>query len=112
MRQNGESYVAQIPIDKILSKPSVFDRLIQEILIIQVPVKYIQKLTIHYNDGNVINWAGHELTHSVAVLDTSRWEQLSAVYKRMKEIKIIIDTNLLEKDVNQALDELLGKHFK
>ena len=112
MHQCGESYVDKLPIDKILSKPSVFDRLIKEILIIQVPVKYIQKLTIHYSDGNVINWTGNELTQSTTVLDTSKWEQLSSVYKRMKQIKIVIDTNLLEEDVNQALDKLLTKHFK
>lgn len=100
-------------IDKAISriaKPSVFDRIVKEIDAKEIPAKYIEQILVQYYDGNVIELSGSELTHPIPVNRNATWEMMEESFKKMRDVKIFINTDKLEKDINEKVEELLGNY--
>lgn len=100
-------------IDKAIgriSKPSVFDRIVKEIDAHEIPAKYIEQILVQYYDGNVIELKGNELTHPIPVNKDANWSQLEHSFKQMKDVKIFVNTEKLEKDINEEVERLIGKY--
>lgn len=100
-------------LDKAVSrvaKPSVFDRLVREIDCIQIPPRYIQTVLIQYNDGSVVEVEGGDLKYSIPMHKDAKWEKVDEVFRDMKDLKVFIDTETLEKDVNLMVEDFLGKY--
>jgi hypothetical protein len=100
-------------IDKAISriaKPSVFDRIVKEIDAKEIPAKYIEQILVQYYDGNVIELSGSELTHPIPVNKNATWEMMEESFKKMRDVKIFINTDKLEKDINEKVEELLGNY--
>jgi hypothetical protein len=100
-------------IDKAISriaKPSVFDRIVKEVDAKEIPAKYIEQILVQYYDGNVVELKGEELTHPIPVNRNATWEVMEDAFKKMRDVKIFISTDKLEKDINIMVEEYLGKH--
>lgn len=100
-------------IDKAISriaKPSVFDRIVKEIDAKEIPAKYIEQILVQYYDGNVIELSGSELTHPIPVNKNATWEMMEESFKKMRDVKIFINTDKLEKDINEKVEQLLGNY--
>lgn len=91
-------------------KPSVFDRIIQEVDAIEVPTIYIDHIVVQYNDGNTVELRGNEITHPIPVNKNASVEQLEAFFKQMKDVKVFVNIAKLEEDINKKLEELLGDY--
>lgn len=100
-------------LDKAISritKPSVFDRIVKEIDAKEIPAKYIEQILVQYYDGNVIELSGSELTHPIPVNRNISWEVMEDSYKKMRDVKIFINTDKLEKDINEEVEKFLGNY--
>lgn len=100
-------------IDKAISriaKPSVFDRIVKEIDAKEIPAKYIEQILVQYYDGNVVELSGNELTHPIPVNKSATWEMMEDSFKKMRDVKIFINTDRLEKDINEEVEKLLGNY--
>jgi len=100
-------------IDKAISRisrPSVFDRIVKEIIAKEIPSKYIEQILVQYYDGNVIELKGNEITHPIPMNRGARWDQMEASFKKMRDIKVFISTDVLEKDINLLVENLLGDY--
>lgn len=100
-------------IDKAISriaKPSVFDRIVKEIEAKEIPAKYIEQILVQYYDGNVVELSGTELTHPIPVNRSANWEEMEESFKKMRDVKIFINTDRLEKDINEQVEKLLGSY--
>ena len=100
-------------IDKAIgriAKPSVFDRIVKEIDAKEIPAKYIEQILVQYYDGNVVELSGDELTHPIPVNRNASWEAMEDSFKKMRDVKIFINTDRLEKDINEEVEKLLGNH--
>ena len=98
-------------IDKAISriaKPSVFDRIVKEIDAKEIPAKYIEQILVQYYDGNVVELSGNELTHPIPVNKNASWEAMEDSFKKMRDVKIFINTDKLEKDINEEVEKILG----
>ena len=98
-------------IDKAISriaKPSVFDRIVKEIEAKEIPAKYIEQILVQYYDGNVVELSGNELTHPIPVNKNASWEAMEDSFKKMRDVKIFINTDKLEKDINEEVEKILG----
>jgi hypothetical protein len=101
-------------IDKALSKianPSVFDRLVKEVEPVEIPVKYIESIIVQYYDGNIVELKGDDISHPIPVNPTASWEKMEGSFKKMRDVRIFIATDKLEKDVNIVVKSYLGKYF-
>jgi hypothetical protein len=98
-------------IDKAISriaKPSVFDRIVKEIEAREIPAKYVEQILVQYYDGNVVELRGDEITHPIPVNKNATWEAMEDSFKKMRDVKIFINTERLEKDINAEVEKLLG----
>ncbi len=100
-------------LDKTISKvsrPSVFDRIVREIDAIEIPPSYIQSILIQYHDGSIIELEGSALKYPIPMIKGKSWDRMEELFKKMKDIKVFIATDRLEEDVNQMVEEYLGKY--
>lgn len=100
-------------IDKAISriaKPSVFDRLVREVEAKEIPIKYIEQILIQYHDGSVVELKGKDLAHPIPINKNISWDEMESAFKKMRDVKVFISTDQLETDVNDLVENLLGKH--
>lgn len=98
-------------LDKAISriaKPSVFDRIVKEIEAKEIPAKYIEQILVQYYDGNVVELSGSELTHPIPLNKNISWDVMEESFKKMRDVKIFINTDSLEKDINEEVEKILG----
>ena len=98
-------------IDKAISriaKPSVFDRIVKEIDAKEIPAKYIEQILVQYFDGNVVELSGSEIAHPIPLNRNASWENMESSFKKMKDVKVFINTDKLEVDINEKVEQLLG----
>lgn len=99
-------------IDRAISriaKPSVFDRIVKEIEAKEIPSKYVEQILVQYYDGNIVELKGEELTHPIPVNRNATWETMEDSFKKMRDVKIFINTDKLERDINELVEAVLGK---
>ena len=100
-------------IDKAISriaKPSVFDRIVKEIDAKEIPSKYIDHILVQYYDGNVVELSGKELTYPIPLNKNASWAAMEDSFKKMRDVKVFINTDTLERDVNERVEKLIGPH--
>lgn len=105
--------VTSISLDNVISriaKPSVFDRIVKEIDASEVPSKYVQQILVQYYDGSVVELKGEELTHPIPVNKAASSENMKDSFKQMRDVKVFINIDALEKDINELVEQYLGSH--
>lgn len=85
---------------------SPFDQFIDDDNMEIVPTRYIIQITVVYKNGTEIRISGEQLNQPLPVNKYSPWEEMQEVYKRIQEIKVQLDINLLEFDINYEVEEL------
>lgn len=92
------------------SKPSVFDRIIKEINPNHIPAEYIDHISVQYHNGNVVELSGNEIEFPIPANKNVSSEDLDNIFKTMKDVRIFLNTNKLEDDINKLVEELLGSY--
>lgn len=90
-----------------LASPSLFDRLVQEIEVDEVPVEYIERIVVYYESGDIVELGNHEINKPIPINQESSWDEMSDSFKNVVNVKVFIDTRKLEQDVNELVDPLL-----
>lgn len=90
-----------------LSVPSNFNQILDEIDTDTVPPKYIGAIELYYNDGTSIDIPGAMLDDSVNVKEIHTCKNTNDA--DVIEAKVFIDTEKLENDVNELVEQILGK---
>lgn len=105
--------ITNISFDNAISriaKPSVFDRIVKEIDAAEVPSKYVQQILVQYYDGSVVELKGEELTHPIPINKNASFEKMKESFKKMRDVKVFINTDALERDINELVEKYLGIH--
>lgn len=92
-----------------ITKPSVFDRIVKEVIAKEIPAKYIEQILVQYYDGNVIELKGDEITHPIPLNRKISFETMEESFRHMRDVKVFINTDKLEKDINEAVEKILGE---
>lgn len=92
-----------------LTKPSVFARIVSEIDTNQIPSRYIEQILVQCQDGSVVDLSGDKITWPAPVDKNALWANLEESFSHMQDVKIFINTSILEEDVNILVEQLLGK---
>ena len=96
-------------IDRI-ARPSVFDRIVKEIDAKEIPAKYVQQILVQYYDGSVIELSGDEITHPIPMNKNASWEGLEESFKKMRDVRVFINVETLERDINELVEKYLGAY--
>lgn len=95
---------------KSIVRPSVFDRILKEIDPVEIPSAYIEHILIQYHDGNTVELTGEEINHPIPMNKNYPFEQMNEAFKKMSDIRVFVDTQKLEQDINQIVERYLGKY--
>ena len=90
-----------------LTNESFFDKLIKEINPGEIPAKYIHWMTVVYINGETVNLTGKEISHPIPLNKNASLKELETSFKKVKNIKVFINTRKLEYDVNRKIKHLL-----
>lgn len=93
-----------------IAKPSVFDRIVKEVDAKEIPAIYVEQILVQYYDGNVVELSGTEISHPIPLNKSASWEMMEDSFKKMRDVKIFINTDKLEKDINEMVENLLGSY--
>jgi len=93
-----------------IARPSVFDRIVKEIDAKEIPARYVEQILVQYYDGNTVELSGEEITHPIPMNRNASWDKMEESYKKMRDVKVFINTETLEKDINTMVEKLLGPH--
>jgi hypothetical protein len=93
-----------------IARPSVFDRIVKEIDAKEIPARYVEQILVQYYDGNTVELSGEEITHPIPMNRNASWDKMEESYKKMRDVKVFINTEILEKDINIMVEKLLGLH--
>ncbi len=93
-----------------IMRPSVFDRLVKEIDAHEIPAKYVEHLLVQYHDGNVIEIGNEEITKPIPLNKNITWTQMDESFKKIRDVRVFINTDILEKDINELVEDLLGPY--
>lgn len=99
-------------LDKAISRiarPSVFDRLVKEIDTTEIPAKYIEQILVQYHDGSIVELRGNDIMHPIPINKNITWNEMEGLYKKIRDVRIFVNTAELEADVNTLVDCYLGK---
>lgn len=98
-------------IDKVPSKSSrsiVFDALIKDIDMTQIPIKYVEEVIVYYQDGTSAGYNGSDLTDAIPMNKTLSFSK-NNIFKKMKDVKVYLNTALIEKEINEQVERYLGR---
>lgn len=104
----GNFNIGELPTQT--SSLGVFNKFMSEIDPEEVPVKYIAHVFVQYPDKSIVQVNADQLTFPMPTISSSNQAALEKVFSAFKDIKIIIDMTILEKDVDNMVEELLGKY--
>lgn len=94
-----------------VTQPSVFDKLVSEVVATEIPAKYIEYITVIYKNGQIVQLAGNEITQPMPVNKDATWKLMEDSFAKIKDVRIYVDTKILGKDVNEHVDALLDKYL-
>ena len=103
--------ITNFSLDKAINRiarPSVFDRIVKEIDAKEIPARYVEQILVQYYDGNVVELSGDEITHPIPMNKNAQWEGMEESFKKMRDVKVFINTDVLEQDVNELVEKYLG----
>ena len=93
-----------------LSKPSVFDRIVKEVEATEIPAKYIEQILIQFHDGNIVELKGEDITLPIPLNKDACWEDMEESFKKMRDVRVFLNTETLEVDINLLVEQALGKY--
>lgn len=102
-----------VSIDKAISvnnRITAFDRIVQEIIIDEIPTKYIENILVHYHDGNIVDVPGRDLVQSIPINEETDWDKMEVIFKKMSDVRIFLNTEKLEENVDDLVEELIGRY--
>jgi len=95
-------------LDKI-TKPNVFDELIKQVTPTVIPVRFIQYVTVKYNDGSIVELRGTDITEPVPVNHLMTQEEKLKTRAKMADVRVFIDTTTLGEEIDNAIDNAFRK---
>ena len=95
---------------KTITRPTVFDRILKEIDPVEIPSEYVDHILIQYHDGNTIEISGAEINHPVPLNKSSKSDSVEEYFKKMQDVRVFINIQKLESDINQTVERYLGKY--
>lgn len=92
-----------------IPKLSEFDNIINNIDATVIPVMYISYINVIYNDGTIVTLNSEYIKHPLPVNKPKSWKDLGEHFEDIKDVKVFINVELLEKNINQYVDSVYSK---
>ena len=95
---------------ELTNRLSVFDRIVKEIDTDEIPSKYIEYILVQYLDGRVVELRGNDIMFPVPLNKDMQWDKINNSSSKLKDVKVFIRTDILEQDINELVEIILGRY--
>lgn len=92
-----------------LLKQSAIEQMIQEVDATHIPVHYIQSIVFYFEDGSEFEMSQEELKYTLPLNKNGCWDRMRDHYQGIREVKVLLDTALIEKDITHRTKILLDR---
>ena len=86
------------------------NQLLSEIDVSYIPSKLIDGMSLLYEDGTRINLAC-EFTRPLDLEDPNAWSTLERPNRQLKSVKVFINPDMVEEEIDQITDRMFKKYF-
>lgn len=95
----------------LIKRDRSFDDILNDVVMKDLPIKFIASIQVYLNNGAVIIFQGEDL-EGVDEIDTLlASEELDQYREMIMDVQITMDSDLLKGSVNKYVTGLLAKHF-
>ena len=95
-------------LDKI-TKPNVFDEIIKQVTPTNIPTRFIEYVTVLYNDGTSVELKGTDITEPVPVKQYMSGNERKSTRAKMADVKVFINTEALGEEIENSIDDTFRK---
>lgn len=92
------------------NKSSKFDEIIESVNPSFVPNEYILGIIVYYRDGRIVKLDGDDVRNPLPVNKEATWHSVEDRFKSIKDIHVLIDTDLVERDVTDYMSKFYESH--
>jgi len=96
-------------LDRI-TKPNAYNEIIKQVTPTVIPVRFIQYVTVLYNNGKTVELKGTDITEPVPVKQYMSKEERQASRAQMADVKVFIDTEALGEEIENSIDNTFRKY--
>lgn len=86
----------------------VFERIVKEIAVKEVPIKYITRINIVYHNGDIVKLGYKEINDTIPINRNAQWDSMAPAFDTIKSVTVFVDTKKLEDAVTTALKPYIG----
>lgn len=95
----------------LIKRDRSFDDILNDVVMKDLPIKFIASIQVYLNNGAVIIFQGKDL-EGVDEIDTLlASEELDQYREMIMDVQITMDSDLLKGSVNRYVTGLLARHF-
>lgn len=95
-------------LDKI-TKPNIYDEIIKQVSPTVIPVRFIEYVTVFYNDGTTVDLKGTDITEPVPVKHYMSKDERKSTRAKMSDVKVFINTEVLSEEIENSIDDTFRK---
>lgn len=92
-----------------INNKSEFYKILDGIEPIEIPTEYIDHLEIYYIDNSCLELSNDDLKYVMPINKYAPKKELQEMFKKMKEVRIFLNLDHLEKSINESIDKLLNQ---
>jgi hypothetical protein len=92
-----------------VNSESEFYKILDGIEPIEIPTEYIDYLEIYYIDNSCLELKSDDLKYIMPISTCAPKKELQEIFKKMKEVRIFLNLEYLEKSINESIDKILNQ---
>jgi hypothetical protein len=95
----------------LIKRDRSFDDILNDVVMNELPVKFIATVNVVLNNGSSIVFEGSDLEGLDDIDTILKSEELQEYKDMIVDVQITMDSDLLKKSVTKHVASLLAKHF-
>lgn len=89
-----------------MAKPNVFDEIIKQVTPTEIPVRFIEYVTVKYNDGSIVELRGTDISQPVPVNHLMSQDEKLKTRAKMADVRVFLNTVVLGEEIDRSIDNL------
>ena len=91
-------------------KPNIYDTIIQDVNPTNIPVEFIDYVSVKYNDGSVVKLSAADIDDALMIRRVMGPGNKTSARQDVADVRVFVDTTALRNTVEEMIDICFHKH--